>query len=213
MKSLKKAALDFNPVLDTISPTLHHSPSQIYGLPAHSAGIETPPKKWYQFILNGLSHFYTNIKQAPSLQCETRSKPLPSINTYRHDITTQPLIIKATTRISNTFSGKQPGKQLLGKTVLCVGGHTGLYSDYGDSIKAWGGSLSTFHGSADDSIEYLYTLLSEADMVICPIDCVRHELFFAVKYFCKHTNKRYVVLDRSEINTFRKGVEVLAQIH
>ncbi len=205
MKSLKKAALDFNPVLDAISPTLPHSALQIYKPSADSDHIKKTPRKWSHLILNWRIYYdvmvhwfyrhnnaHTNPHNAPDYKIIA---PLP--------------IIKATTHfdfaqtVQNSVNANEP---LLGQTVLCVGGRASLYSAYDDAIRSFGGDLLTFRG---DSIERLYALLAQADMVICPIDCVRHDFFFAVKHFCQYTNKPCALLDRSEINTFRKGIQVL----
>ena len=42
-------------------------------------------------------------------------------------------------------------------------------------------------------------------MVICAVDCVNHEAYFTVKRYCKYFGKPYVLLDRSDLATFRKG--------
>ncbi len=99
---------------------------------------------------------------------------------------------------------------LTGRTVLCVGGRVKLYPEYHQLIESSGGKLMTFHGDPNDHFHHLPQLLEEADMVICPIDCVNHEAFFIVKYYCKYSGKPCVLLDRSETNTFRKGISKLA---
>lgn len=205
MKSLKKAALDFNPVLETLSPNLYQGLSKRYELSVHSTHTGTPPARWCQLLLNWCKFLHKRIKQVTGLQYKT-SLLSPTQPYYP---TTETPIVKATTRISN----EQTVQKLLGKTILCVGGRACLYPQYCDSIKLSGGDLLTFHGGVNESLERLYTLLSQADMVICPIDCVRHDLFFAVKHYCQYTHKPYVLLDRSEIKTFHKGVKVLAQIN
>jgi hypothetical protein len=47
-------------------------------------------------------------------------------------------------------------------------------------------------------------------MIVCPIDCVNHHAFFAVKRYCKHSGKPCVLLERSGLPTFCKGIAALA---
>lgn len=94
-------------------------------------------------------------------------------------------------------------------SILCVGGRIKLYPEYGRLIENYGGSFSAFHGGSDDHLENLPELLKKADMIICPVDCVNHDAFLAVKYYCKYSGKPCVLLDRSEVNTFSAGIRML----
>ncbi|HEU4855388.1 MAG TPA: DUF2325 domain-containing protein, partial [Nitrosospira sp.] len=57
---------------------------------------------------------------------------------------------------------------------------------------------------------HLPVLLDHADMVVCPMDCVNHTVFFTVKRYCRRSGKPCVLLDRSSLSTFRKGIATLA---
>ncbi|WP_161493768.1 DUF2325 domain-containing protein [Nitrosospira lacus] len=99
---------------------------------------------------------------------------------------------------------------LAGNCVLCVGGRAGLYSEYRRLIEASGGSLLIYRGDHQSDEDPLPLLLAHADMVVCPVDCVNHHTYFTVKRYCKRSGKACVLLDRSGLPTFRKGVESLA---
>ena len=99
---------------------------------------------------------------------------------------------------------------LAGRSVLCVGGRSKLYPAYNHLIENSGGNLMTFHGDPNDHLDHLPQLLEKADMIVCPIDCVNHQAFFIVKYYCKYSGKPCVLLDRSEVNTFCRGINMLA---
>ncbi|PXW87817.1 uncharacterized protein DUF2325 [Nitrosomonas sp. Nm84] len=101
---------------------------------------------------------------------------------------------------------------LAGRSVLCVGGRATLYPEYNQLIENSGGSLVTFHGDRNDQLSNLPPLLEQVDMIICPVDCVNHEAFLMVKYYCQCFGKLCVLLDRSEINTFSTGINVLATL-
>lgn len=96
-----------------------------------------------------------------------------------------------------------------GRSVLCVGGQRHLYPAYRQIIEDAGGQFLSFHGSANAPLTDLHTLLKDTDMVICPIDCIRHEAFFATKHYCERFNKPCVLLDKSRITTFYNGIRML----
>lgn len=129
-------------------------------------------------------------------------------------VTDWPPLIKTTSPTKNCNSVNQTNDysqyHLAGRSVLCVGGRRKLYPEYHQLIKNSGGNLMTFHGNPNDPLDNLPQLLEKADMIICPVDCVNHQAFFIVKYYCKYSGKPCVLLDRSEANTFCRGINMLA---
>jgi hypothetical protein len=101
---------------------------------------------------------------------------------------------------------------LTGQSILCVGGRAALYPAYHRLIASLGARLLIYRGSLKNNMNQLYTSLVSADMVICPVDCVNHNDFFAVKFYCKFSGKPYTLLDRSNLATFNKGVKTLARL-
>jgi hypothetical protein len=105
---------------------------------------------------------------------------------------------------------------LAAQKVLCVGGKAALYPEYRRVVEASGASLFFYRSDTRPtslaSCHALPKLLSQVDMVVCPIDCVNHEAYFTAKRYCKYYGKPYVLLDRSDIPTFRKGVATLAEL-
>jgi hypothetical protein len=102
--------------------------------------------------------------------------------------------------------------RLSGRSVLCVGGRIKLYPEYNRLIKNCDGCFMAFHGSSRDSLEDLPRFLKQADMILCPVDCVNHEAFFTVKHYCKYSGKPCVLLERSEIKNFKAGIRKLAEM-
>lgn len=98
---------------------------------------------------------------------------------------------------------------LTGWSILCVGGRIKFYPEYARLIENYGGRFNAFHGDSNNHLEHLPKLLKKADMIICPVDCVNHDAFLAVKYYCKYSGKPCVLLDRSEVNTFSTGIHML----
>jgi hypothetical protein len=102
--------------------------------------------------------------------------------------------------------------ELSEKHVLCIGGRGSLYPEYRCLVESLGGNLLIYRGNQKGDSDHLPALLTCADMVICPVDCVNHETYFAVKYFCIKSGKSCALLDRSDLPTFRKGIEALISI-
>lgn len=127
-----------------------------------------------------------------------------------------PLIkAKASTVPPQHVSGneQEPGcrrSSLAGLCILCVGGRAALYPAYRHLVETSGGCFLIYRGDLQEKISYLPTLLTRADAVICPVDCVNHAIYFAVKRYCTRFGKPCAMLDRSGLPTFRRGMEILA---
>jgi hypothetical protein len=104
------------------------------------------------------------------------------------------------------------GFDLAGSCVLCVDGRAALYPAYRRIVETWGGNLLIYRSSPPSGVNHLPALLSHADMVVCPVDCINHNTYFTVKRYCKRSGKPCVLLDRSGLPTFRKGVETLSAL-
>lgn len=113
-------------------------------------------------------------------------------------------LVKASTAIAETNPGC-----LKGKCVLCVGGQLHMYPAYRQIVEDAGGRFLSFHGAADAAMAELHTLLVDADLIVCPLDCVRHEAFFVTKNYCKRARKPCVMLDKSRVTTFYNGIRML----
>lgn len=128
-----------------------------------------------------------------------------------------PLLIKANAADHPARDKLQPNRYssknvLAGQSILCVGGRAALYPEYHHLIASLGARLLIYRGSLENNMNRLYTLLESADMIICPIDCVNHNDFFAVKFYCKFSGKPYTLLDHSNLAAFNKGLKTLTKL-
>ncbi|MCE7913726.1 MAG: DUF2325 domain-containing protein [Nitrosomonas sp. PRO4] len=154
------------------------------------------------FLIHGkVGHVESKLKH--SRQPSTTS---PTASNNASGIHWAPLI-KSKTQNLNLAS---QNCYLTGYSVLCIGGRARLYPQYQQLIEDSGGKLLTFHGSSSDNLGRLSQLLDQTDMIICPIDCINHEAFLIVKHYCQCSGKPCILLDRSETNTFRAGVNMLS---
>lgn len=113
---------------------------------------------------------------------------------------------------SEKGDGACEGSGIGGRCVLCVGGRAALYPEYRRVVEASGGKLVIYRNMPQGPGHHLPVLLDHADMVVCPMDCVNHTAFFTVKRYCRRSGKPCVLLDRSSLSTFRKGIATLAAL-
>lgn len=97
-----------------------------------------------------------------------------------------------------------------GRCVLCVGGRSGLADHYRALVERSNGRFVHHDGGLEDNPKRLQALLSAADAVICPADNVSHGAYYVVKRLCKQYGKPCVLLRRSGLSTFARGLAELA---
>jgi hypothetical protein len=73
------------------------------------------------------------------------------------------------------------------------------------------GQFEHHDGGVEESRANLQCLLSKADMVFCPIDCVSHDACLKVKRFCKQNAKAFIPLHSSGLSSFARELTQLAQ--
>ena len=132
----------------------------------------------------------------------SRPKQTPNTNSI-------PIIKSTAHKKNNQFS---INNNLNKQSVLCVGGLKKFYLQYHQLTSNLNGSLVTFHGGIHDCLSKLHPLLETTDLIICPVDCINHECFFIVKYYCKYSGKPCVLLDHAWPTTFQAGLKMLANM-
>lgn len=214
MKFLKKLALAY--IAPSGSLSHYHSPDFAYTDASISCCLHNLEK-----LTNLLNKYLLIRKKTNLLKRGFGHFNQKIINTRLVSFRSCPVIdwaplIKATSPIKNGNANNEDqtnnrsNNLLEGRSVLCVGGRIKFYPEYNQLIENSGGNLMIFHGDSNDHLDNLPQLLEEADMIICPIDCVNHEAFFIVKYYCKYSDKPCILLDRSEVNTFCRGINILS---
>jgi hypothetical protein len=185
-------------MISSLIPTTTLNPAAVITFPAFTrserSGPDTPS------ALKNLGRF---ILDATAMQTAVAKSVSPVKHSMDAQLHVMPLV-KASTAIAETNPGC-----LKGKRVLCVGGQLQMYPAYRQIVEDAGGRFLGFHGAADAAMTELHTLLTGADLIVCPLDCVRHEVFFATKDYCKRARKPCVMLDKSRVTTFYNGIRML----
>ena len=73
-------------------------------------------------------------------------------------------------------------------------------------VESLNGRFSHHDGGVDDNIVRLGGVLSQADVVLCPVDCVSHGACLKAKAFCKQTAKPFVPLRTAGLSSFVAGL-------
>ncbi len=99
------------------------------------------------------------------------------------------------------------GPDLCGKMVLYVGGRSNMIHLYRQLVEERGGRFSHHDGGRENSRQQLPRLLSGADVVLCPVDCVSHDACKQVKRICKRYQKPFVMMRSSGVSALEKQLE------
>ncbi|WP_428608820.1 DUF2325 domain-containing protein [Sedimenticola sp.] len=103
----------------------------------------------------------------------------------------------------------QPATDLCGRQIVYVGGRTSLSPHFRALVERCRGRFEHHDGGMEESRANLHGLLSKADMVFCPIDCISHDACLKVKRFCKQHAKAFIPLRSSGLSAFAKELSQL----
>ncbi len=86
--------------------------------------------------------------------------------------------------------------------ILYVGGRPGCTEQMRASLEAVGGALLCHDGGRHDHPSLLPELVSQADRVAFPVDCVSHDAALAVKRLCRQLDKPWLPLRSAGLGSF-----------
>ncbi len=101
--------------------------------------------------------------------------------------------------------------QLSGKRVLYVGGHHKMVAHYKQVVEHHGAEFLYHDGGRESSKHILPKLLSGADAVFCPVDCISHDACKCVKKICKRESKPFVMMRSSGVSSLVKSLNEMRQ--
>jgi hypothetical protein len=91
---------------------------------------------------------------------------------------------------------------LNGLTVLYVGGRPGLIDQLKAVATRRGGALISHDGGIEENLAALPGLVSRADAVFFPIDCISHAAVGQIKKYCRDGNKPFIPLRTASAASF-----------
>lgn len=106
------------------------------------------------------------------------------------------------TRLAEPGPNGVPLVYLGGLCILYVGGKSNLLAPMKSITEECSAQLLHHDGGVETSMALLPGLITRADLVIFPVDCVSHEATTIVKRLCRQTGKRYVPLRSAGLTSY-----------
>ena len=103
---------------------------------------------------------------------------------------------------SNADASDAPTTAVAGLSLLYVGGRTDRIGHLREASKRLGAQFMHHDGGVDDRSGLLGGLVSRADLVMFPVDCVSHEAVTLVKRLCRQMEKPFVPLRSNGMASF-----------
>jgi hypothetical protein len=98
------------------------------------------------------------------------------------------------------------GEALRGARILYVGGRPKLIERLKAFVAVRGGALIAHDGGVDDSLALLSGLVSQADVVCFPVDCISHAAADKIKKLCQRLAKRWAPLRSASLASFASAI-------
>ena len=95
-----------------------------------------------------------------------------------------------------------PALPLPARRILYVGGRPGTVDGLRDLLETAGGTLLAHDGGRHDHPSLLPGLISQADQVAFPVDCISHDAALTVKRLCRQLGKPWTPLRSSGLGSF-----------
>ena len=106
----------------------------------------------------------------------------------------------------NCASCPNSNPDLCGRCVLYIGGRSGQYSHFRQLVEQQNGTFIHHDGGREDGHQKLASIVSKADVVLCPLDCVSHTAMNVVKRHCQNNTKQLVFIPHASLSAFSKGL-------
>ena len=98
------------------------------------------------------------------------------------------------------------GMDLAGRNIAYVGGRSRTMGHFRALIEDLNGRFSHHDGGIDDNMSRLDRVLGQADVVMCPVDCVSHSACLKAKKFCKRNARTFVPLRSASLASLVTGL-------
>ena len=105
-----------------------------------------------------------------------------------------------------------PPVDLGGARVLVVGARPAQIAHWRALVKRCAGELLHHDGGVDDNIAGLRGLVSRADFILFPADCVSHEAMWSVKRLASQLGKPYRPMRTSSLAAFTHALHEMAAV-
>lgn len=148
-----------------------------------------------------------NLEQEVSALRHAKREATASLEALRNECSALEALVSADVNGAAAPAQEEaPAIDLCGRRIAYVGGRAGTVSHFRTVVESLNGRFSHHDGGVDDNIGRLGGVLSQADVVLCPVDCVSHGACLKAKAFCKQTAKPFVPLRTAGLSSLVRGL-------
>ena len=192
------AALDNDPLADRLRRQVEELEGKLTSEQARAARAEANAESWKQMAIeNGNRHLHLE-GQLAELHAEREALEAALAKLLAPDCSS-----------CATLEGCLGDINLCGRCILYVGGRSRQCAQFRALVERQNGQFIHHDGGLHGGRLRLGSILPQADAVLCPLDCVSHDAANRVKQFCKRHGKRLVLLPRSSLAAFTRGLNEL----
>jgi hypothetical protein len=105
-----------------------------------------------------------------------------------------------------------PALKLGGARVLVVGARPARIAHWRALVERCAGALLHHDGGVDDNIAGLRGLVSRADLILFPADCVSHEAMWSAKRLATQLGKPYLAMRTASLAAFTHALREMAAV-
>jgi hypothetical protein len=113
-------------------------------------------------------------------------------------------------------AGLNTARNLQGLTLLYVGGRPGLVGQLKAIVARGGGALLSHDGGVEENLTALPGLISRADAIFFPVDCISHSAVGQIKKCCRDGDKAFIPLRSASVAGFIAAIgnpEIFQNVH
>lgn len=118
--------------------------------------------------------------------------------------------IEASLTSGDSGDGREPSCDLSGRTLLYVGGRPAQIAHIRAAAERQGAALLHHDGGIEERGGLLPGLVSRADAVLFPVDCISHAAMSALKRLCRQMDKPFLPLRSAGLAPFYAALKTAA---
>lgn len=107
-------------------------------------------------------------------------------------------------------SAEREDLQLCGKCVLFIGGKPQQCRHFQSLVESCEGRFLHHDGGVEETEQRIADLVQQADVVLCPTDCVSHNAMKKARRLCSRQEKPMIFMPRASLSSFTRSLEQLA---
>ncbi len=156
----------------------------------------------YKDLKSQLGDLKVDFKAAKNL-IKKQTQELDRLTNLNEAMAQELIFNQHTTQVSDQKSNLVRDINLKGAFILYVGGRKNIIHKLRSYVEKHNGVFYYHDGGIEASIKELIPLVSQADRIYFPVDCISHSAMHAVKRTCNQKDHLYTPLRSSSMSAFK----------